>query len=340
LGAVEKEIDNSKKVKIGIIMTYPRLEVKKEEIISYHDKNRPWLKLSPDKFVVERKFRRERKLTTGRHPLGKRGLPTDVATACYIHYAHAGKGVEVDMIQPHEISKERLAENDLNFLMIYDLLESFHTDKSKDKKLYNALKECLDADVNIFPPLAYQELIYSKIKYYNYLKEQNVPIAPTFTMTAEEYKQLGAEKAMVKVFAMLEAEKWPRFICKPVYGQEGIDATFFEPTHKKSLARYFERCMNKYPGIIMQKEIPDFGNSKKSPELRMYYVGSNYQYAVCANDNCIVRPTAEGGSLDTPLDNLKRSSRKILKKLPQIVMKNGKKLPRLLTRLDGLHRRR
>merc|ERR1712096_424276 len=42
----------------------------------------------------------------------------------------------------------------------------------------------------------------------------------------------------------------------------------------------------------------------------------------------------EGGSLDTPLDSLKRQTRKILRKLPPIVMPNGKRLPRLLTRLD------
>merc|ERR1711964_956758 len=65
-----------------------------------------------------------------------------------------------------------------------------------------------------------------------------------------------------------------------------------------------------------------------------YYVGNDYQYAVCANNSSIVRPVLEGGTLDCPLESLKKSSKKILRKLPKIEMKNGKRLPRLLTRLD------
>jgi len=283
--------------------------------------------------VVERKFRREKKINK-RHPLGKYAIPTDVAIGCFIKHAYADKNVEVDMILPHQISKERIASNDINFLVIYDLLESFHTDKTKDKRIYKELKNCLETCDNIFPPYKYQTLIYSKIEYYNYLMQNNIAIAPTMTMTQEQYAELGSEAAVKKIIETAETENWGRFICKPVYGQEGIDATFFKPTQKKLLAKYFERCMKKYPGIVIQKEIKDFGNSKKSPELRMYYVGKKYQYSVCANDNTVVRPRQEGGSLDTPIDSLKARTRKILRKLPPIVMPNGKSLPRLLTRLD------
>jgi len=324
---------SGKKLRIGILLTYPRLEVKKEELISHRCKNRAWTKLADDKFVVERKFRREKKIGK-RHPLGKYAIPTDVAVGCFIKHEYSDKNVEVDMILPHEISKERLASNDLNFFLIYDLLECFHSDKSADKKIYKELKTCLEECDNIFPPYEYQKLIYSKIKYYNYLKENNVAIAPTMTLTQEQYNEMGSEAAIKQILETVEKENWGRFICKPVYGQEAIDAKFFLPSHKKSLANYFERCMKKYPGIVIQKEIKDFGNSKKSPELRMYYVGKQYTYSVCANENNVVRPRQEGGSLDTPLDSLKSRTRKILRKLPPIVMPNGKRLPRLLTRLD------
>jgi len=240
----------------------------------------------------------------------------------------------VDMILPHDISKERLESNDINFLVIYDLLESFHTDKSKDKKIYKELKHCLDTCDNIFPPREYTQLIYSKIEYYNYLKQNDIAIAPTMTMTQEQYTEMGPEAAVKKIIETATNENWGRFICKPVLGQEGIDCKFFKPSHKKSIANYFERCMKKYPGIVVQKEIKDFGNSKKSPELRMYYVGKKYQYSVSANENTVIRPKQEGGSFDTPLDSLKSRTRKILRKLPPIVMPNGKRLPRLLTRLD------
>lgn len=326
---------SNRPTRIGILITYPRLEVKKEELISYNSRLRPWTKLAPSNLVVERKFRREKKIKT-RHPLGKMAIPTDVSVACYVKHAYenTGKNVIVDMMLPHEITSERLKSNDLNFLLIYDDLEAFHTDKSAGKKIYHNFKKCLEEADNVFPPKQYRELIYSKIKYYNYLMEHNVNIAPTITMTVEEYKKMGPEKAMTQLFERIEKEGWPRFICKPVYGMEGIDATFFEPTHKKKLARYFKRCMSKYPGIVVQKAIPDFGCSRKSPELRMYYVGNKYQYSVSANENIVVRPRQEGGGMDTPLESLKRRTRSILKRLPPIIMENGKALPRLLTRLD------
>jgi len=325
--------DSEKKLRIGILLTYPRLEVKKEELITARDKNRPWNRLADPKFVVERKFRREKPIKS-RHPLGKYAIPGDVAVGCYIEHAYADKNVAVDFILPHEISKERLAANDLNFFLIYDLIEAFHTDKSKDKKCYKALKQCLEESDNIFPPYKYQELIFSKIKYYNYLMEHNVSIAPTLTMTTEQYADMGKEAAVKLILETCMNEDWGRLICKPVYGQEGIDAKFFEITHGKSLGNYLERCMKKYPGIVIQKVIEGFGDSKKSPELRMYYVGNQYQYSVCANDNCVVRPKEEGGGFETPLNSLKNKTRKILRKLPKMEMPNGKKLPRLLTRLD------
>jgi len=147
---VDAMVVDGKAVKIGILITYPRLEVKKEELISHRDKNRAWTKLADPKFVVERKFRREKKVTK-RHPLGKYAIPTDVAVGCSIKHFYDDNDVEVDMILPHEICKERLAQNDINFLMIYDVLEAFHTDKTKDRRIYKETKLCLETCDNIFP---------------------------------------------------------------------------------------------------------------------------------------------------------------------------------------------
>jgi len=324
---------DSKTVKIGIFMTYPRLEVKKEELISLRCKHRPWNKQADPAFVVERKYRRDKKIK-GRHPLGKHAIPTDYAVGLYLQEKYADKNVVVDMIMPHEVSPERLKSNDLNFMMIYDPLEAFHTDKTKDKRVYKMLKKCLAECDNVFPPREYQDLIYSKIKYYNFLKKENIAIAPTLTMTSEEYAELGAEAGRKKIVEHALAEGWERFICKPVLGMEGIDATFFRPGEKVRLNKYLERCMKKYPGIVIQKEIEGFGDSKKCPELRMYYVGGKYQYSVSANENYVIRPKQEGGTFDTPLDALKKRSKKVFKKLPEITMPNGKKLPKLLTRID------
>lgn len=326
----------AKKLKIGILLTYPKIEMKKEELFPYsHNqmKLRPWFQNVDKKFVMERKWRREVKLNGRKHPLGKTGVPGDVACGSYLQHAHSDK-VEVDMILPHEISVERLKGNDLNFMIIYDLLESFHTDKTKGKRLYHNLKKCVEECDNIFPPRHYQEFVGSKILYYNYMKDNGISIAPTLTMTAEQYKKMAPAEAVEKVLKHAADNGWSRFICKPVLGQEAIDAKFFTPDQKPHLLRYFARCMKKYPGLVIQKEIKDFGYSKKCPELRMYYVGSKYQYSISAQESCILRPREEGGTFATPLDNLKRRVSKIMRQLPKMTMPNGKVLPRFLTRMD------
>jgi len=332
---VEPTIKKGKgKIRIGILLTYPKLEVKKEELITYFDGMRPWNKEAPAWAIKERKYRRDKKLK-GAHPRGKYGIPSDVAIASYVKHAYEGekKDIVVDMILPHDISKDRLARNDLNFLIIYDPLEAFHTDKSEGKKIYKKMKAVLDEANNVYPPRAYQKLIYSKIDYYNYLKKHNVPIAPTLTLKAEDYKRAGKAKGNHNLWTRIQAQGWERFIMKPVLGIEGIDAEFFEDDEEKKFIKHLEHCMKKYPGVVVQKEIPNFGNSKKSPELRMYYVGNKYQYSACATSNTVARPIEEGGTFQVPLNALKNKTRGILRKLPEIRMK-GKVLPRLLTRID------
>jgi len=209
----------AKKLRVGILLTYPKLEVKKEELLNHNDKNRPWLKLADKKFVVERKWRREMKLNGRKHPLGKIAVPSDASVAYYLQHAYKNKNVEVDMIMPHEITPARLKSNDLNFMLIYDLLESFHTDKTPGKKLYHNLKNCVEKCDNIFPPKEYQEFVGSKIQYYNYLTKNGISIAPTITMTSEEYKEMKPRDAVNKVISHALNNGWPRFICKPVLGQ-------------------------------------------------------------------------------------------------------------------------
>jgi len=326
-------------VRIGILLTYPKHEMKKCELIPYKKGStvRPWTENAPAEFIAEREYLRQEKLKErSKHPLGRQGIPTDVCTGLYIQHAYKNKDVEVDFILPHEISVPRLQSNDLNFLLIYDLLEAFHTDDTPGKKLYHGLVKCLKDAGNIYPPLDYQELIYSKIKYYNYLKEHDVSIAPTLTMTQEEYKKLGHEKAVAKVFDQAQSESWGRFIAKPVYGQESIDLKFFEPKEKKVLGSYLKRAMKKYPGIVLQKAIKDFAQSEKSPELRMYYVGEEYKYTVSYMEKrgALRTPTSEGGKLKAPMKLLKDTTKAVVRKLPALVMPNKIRLPRLLTRVD------
>jgi len=305
-------------------LTYPRQEKNKNELVSCARSE--WAKPIHKQFFLERCRTKRR--------ADKVGVPADVAIGSFIQHSLKQKDVEVDFIFPKEVSKERLKSNDLNFLLIYDLLESFHTDTSVDKPTYNNLKACLLEAKNVYPPRAYQDFVCSKITYYNYLKRKNVNILPTFTMTTKEYNELGPDAAMKKVLEYCGREGLSSVIGKPEHGQESRDIAFFPNLETDLMSKYFQKCTKKYPGFVLQKMVKGFGNSAMSPELRMYYMGNKYHYSVCAGDRYVRTPKAEGGNLKTPLKKLKAVTQKILKKLPPMVMPNGARLPRLITRLD------
>jgi len=318
---------------IGILLTYPKLEATKEELVSASRK-RPWAfqaykAVSPEgspQYVCQRTGE-----TTGKK--GK-GIPTDVSIGYYIRRKFGRFGVNVDLILPHEITKERLAKNDLNFFLIYDLLEAFHTDKTPGKKYYQAVKETLENADNIYPPMSYQKLINSKIKYYRWLKKNKINIVPTRTMTASAFKKMGSTKATEHILAVIKKQGWYKFVAKPVFGQESIDLQFFTVNAKTRFRKYLEKSMDKYLGIIFQKYIPGFGDTKKSPEVRMYHVGDDYKYSIISTSRKVHTPFEEGGSLKKlPMDGLRKQAEHIMNKLPKLEVQ-GQVLPRLLTRLD------
>jgi len=124
-----------------------------------------------------------------------------------------GNVFEVDYIRPKDISKERLAENDINFLIIYDLLESFHIDRSKGKKVYHNFLTAIRTSDNVFPNWELQDFIGSKLKYYSYFQKVGIPVVPTHTLTREEFTEQiaiettagGSEGAIDRVVAKILA---------------------------------------------------------------------------------------------------------------------------------------
>jgi len=319
-------------VRIGILLTSPKREQHKAELLSYTKdlKEHPWNKDVPEEFIMKREWH---------FRLSKYGIPQDFAVANFIKHTFEKDGVEVDFILPHEVSEQRLAANDLNFCQIYELLESFHIDQTKDKEFYNVLVDCFKKAKNIFPPLDYQEFIYSKARYYKHMQDNDINILPTLTMLKEEYLKMGHKKAVQHVMEHVQSEDWGRFIAKPVGGQEAKDVKFFDPEQagkaSRLLSTYLTRNLKKYPGMIFQKAIRNFGNNSKSPEVRMFFTGDEYQYSMSQSTYQRIRtPTTEGGNLPVPMDELKRVSRRVVDTLPPIVMPDGTRLPRLTTRVD------
>jgi len=316
-------------VRIGILLTTPKTELKKGELVD--TSHLEWTETVSKKFVYKRDKECPQKF-------GRYGIPADVAIGAYIQNALNQKDVEVDYIMPTEISSARLKSNDLNFMLIYDILEAFHTDKTPNKRVYHNLKKCLLEAKNVYPPREYQEFIYSKINYYNYLQEHKVDVLPTFTMTEAEYRKMGHKVAVDRVYEFQARESLGPIIGKPVYGQEGKDIEWFEGQEDRVLlSSFLKTVMKKYPGVVFQQMVKSFGDTTKCPELRMFFLGNDYKYSVCAiesNGKCFFHPESEGGTLKAPMPKLKAVTQKILKKLPAIVMPNGVRLPRLITRLD------
>lgn len=350
--------------RIGILLTRSADEAKKEEIISLRKRNppRPWIK-NVD-FIKNPDF----KITRAPYNLGYKNTPvpktigvaTDVSAGEYIKHFH-GEEFEVDFIRPAEITKERLATNDINFLLIYDLLESFHTDRTKGKRLYNNFLQIIKNTPNVFPNWEYQEFIDSKLIYYNYFKANDIPICPTVTISRDEWNERVAKSSTKQVAGeilsiIMKEEKWQKFIGKPVFGQEAKSCKIFKDMKdiENRFEKYIVGTMVKYPGLIFQKFINGFGQTTDCPEIRMYYVGNTYQFSMIATKDRIYTLHEEGGRpagrpqnaslklTGTPikLDTLKAIGDKVLShlrpklKLPAHPEGGPSSLDLLMTRVD------
>merc|ERR1719313_287835 len=201
------------------------------------------------------------------------------------------------------------------------------------------VRDCLKKAKNIYPPMYYQEFRQSKSTYYRYLREHGVSVLPTLSMTAAEYRKLGHVRAAKTVLGHAQAEGWKKFVAKPEWGQESRDVKFFWPRESVRFDGHVKKCMKKYPGIIFQKCIEGFGQTREEGELRMLYVGGKYQYSFLETDHGDITYSPDmkrdDGLLDmVPVKLLKRHSREVLKKLPRLVMPNGAKVPHLIDRVD------
>lgn len=323
-------------VRIGILLTNPDWERQKAELVKYKKSDPdefPWNKYIPKKAIVKRTWH-IRKVGSAH------GVASDRTVGAMIMHAFEKDNVEVDFIEYDAITKARLKSNDLNFILIYDLLECY-TMGGGNSAYFRKVKDALTTAKNIFPPMKYQRFINSKITYYNYFKEHKVGILPTLTMTKVEYKKLGQQKAVQQVLDRIQAQGWNKFCAKPEYGQDGRDVKFFKPVPDKKLDEHIKFCMKKWPGLIFQKYIKDFGETVEGAEMRMFYCGDNftnkYAYSVCAGRNfdyCLEDSVDRHKLKIVPVGLLKRASQRVIKKLPKIVMPNGMRLPRLITRID------
>ena len=151
------------------MLNFKWAEKKKDELLNINSTKKPWLKGARKDLTISRE--------------SKTCVPVDVALGLYIE-THYPK-VLVDYIKPSEISIARFKQNNIVFLMQYDLLEAFHLDKNN----FEVFKKTLEVCTNVYPPYIYQKFINNKYTYYEYLKYKGLPIAPTICITNNIYQQ-------------------------------------------------------------------------------------------------------------------------------------------------------
>lgn len=304
-------------LKIGILLTRANAEKKKDELVNVNSRKRPWLhRCNTPEY---------RNLTIKRG--NKTCVPGDVSIGFYILWNW--KNVAVDFIHPHEINVKRLNSNDINFMLIYDLIESYHVDK---KKIFEKFRDTLKVCNNVYPPYYYQKFINNKCSYIEHLDSKKRTVIPTFCMSREQYNRKGSDKSMKLLKSEIRKRKWEKFIGKPVYGQESIYFKKFEQFKDANVKKYMSKGFKNYPGLIFQKYIEGF--DKANPEIRLYFVGDDFKYSVVTTDKTVKIPKDEQGTAVVPnKQSIIREGKKTLKSLPVIKMR-GKVLPRLLTRMD------
>ena len=327
-------------LKIGIVLNYKNAEKKKDELLNV--KSFPWLNLANEscykKFTILRK--------------NVKHVPADVAIGIYLESLNEPNSeveIIVDYITPDDISTARFKKNDIVFIIIYDLLESFHL--SDKTKFYN-FKHALMNSSNVYPPYEYQKFINNKCKYYSYLSKKGIPVAPTHCITKQKWYARDADRYVNKIISKIKSNHWESIIAKPVYGQESKDFAKFMATpncnnnkndnkckltldnEKNHLKRYLSKNIPKYKSIVLQEYIPGF--DKDNPEIRTYFLNGKYVYSIITTSNLVERPRQEGGKYPIPPKQWKylmSFSKKVMDKLPKLDLPGELKNP-ILTRID------
>lgn len=317
-------------LKIGIVLNYKKAEMKKDELLNINSRKIPFLKIANDpkykRFVILRN--------------GKPCVPADVAIGLYLE-SNYPQQVVVDYIMPDEISTRRFKKNDLVFIIIYDLLESFHL---SDKSKFNKFKLALKNSKNVYPPYNYQKFINNKCNYYKYLAKKNIPVAPTYCVSREKWFARNPDKYVNGIVAKVKHNKWESIIAKPVYGQESKDFAKFmscEPIKKGGLnckkpqiKKYLSKNIPKYKSIVIQEYIKGF--DKNNPEIRTYWINGEYMYSIVTTSKRVGRPVQEGGTFKIANDKwnyLMKMSKNVMDSLPKLDLPGKYKSP-ILTRID------
>jgi hypothetical protein len=171
--------------------------------------------------------------------------------------------VEINIINPTKLYK--MEENDIVFVLTFDIIEAFHTLPYHKYKEY---KKFVINYPNIYPNYSFQKLINFKNLYFKHLMNNNINVLDHFIIENNEDYRIKLKE----MYIYKERVGWDGFIIKPLYGQEGIG---FKSFHKDASKYLVEKDMEHlfkmgFPGVIFQEFLESFGESQS--EYRVYFI--------------------------------------------------------------------
>lgn len=317
---------------IGIIISpFQSEEVHKRELVPISSK-RPWLFNLPEEYTLfdVQYFYNEDDSEETEQTL----YTTDDISICFYlkcKYSHLAR---IDIIPANELTMARLKANHVNFLVIYDILEAFHTLPSAK---YQNFKSILETATNIFPTPEIQKLINFKHHYYHYLQKHNIPVLDYYVI--HNQNKTSYHDDIKKFLQFREEYEWNHFVAKPLYGQEsnGFKA-FYEESDFELLEKYVEDKFNmKYPGIIFQNFIRSFATARNK-EVRCFFIDGVYKYTIYTwNKNQSIEVAhVDGQSIPVELQEYIFLAHKTFEVLPKVTY-FGVAFNPILLRVDMCH---
>ena len=256
---------------------------------------------------------------------------TDIALAYLMKTKFVG--VNIDIIQPKDITNQRLKKNDINFIIGYDVINVINDDPpvkkfSGQKGLEKLDKIYQTKSNNVFPSYPFMSFLWDKKKYLQHLEKNKIPISPTIFIK----KNISPLSLLQKI----KQKKWKDFIIKPIGGTIAYGLGIFNTKECSKniflLNEYFEEENKYYDEYLVQEKIDGFS---KYGEIKTFWIDGKLSYAVntpgatSPNQTYVVKEEIQ----QDVLNYCEKIGEKIFKILPKIPFNKKKTLP-VLIRID------
>jgi len=261
-------------------------------------------------------------------------LTSDVLVINYLK-CKTGDNIKINVVNPLTMTADDLEENDLNFILTFNIVEAFH---NFPRKKYNVFKNLIENAANVYPNIEFQDFIDYKDIYYSYLKRHSINVQDFYTIKDSNH----LDEDFADFFNYKTINGWGDYIIKPLYGQEGIGFSMIDKKMDVVSIQYKieELFTSGFPGIIFQKEIISNFVKKTGDknEYRTYFIGEKYIYMTAEKWQ-----SDDGGEAyihntyneqpDAETKNIIEFASHVIKTIPKIVVQNNT-LKYLLLRID------